>query len=101
MNNKEISIKECVRVLTLFFILSLISVVMIYSKFEQGVEDFWKNKKDSENIASDSLFYDIIDLDSVETSGGVCEIEENSLEKSYIESNGEVNVFMELFEKYH
>ena len=45
MNKKEIG--ELFKALTLFFILTVVSIVMIYSKFEQGVEDFWKNEQNS------------------------------------------------------
>ena len=48
MNKKEIG--ELFKALTLFFILTVVSIVMIYSKFEQGVEDFWENEQNSTEI---------------------------------------------------
>ena len=99
-NSKEISLKEVIQVLSLFFILSIISVVMIYAKFEQGVEDFWKSKDDYEQVLENSAFCDIIDLDSIETQGDVCEIDQKELENRYNEANGKFNVFNKLFEAY-
>ena len=42
MDKKDIG--EIFKALTLFFILTVVSIVMIYAKFEQGVEDFWENE---------------------------------------------------------
>ena len=99
-NSKEITFKEVIQVLSLFFILTIVSVVMIYAKFEQGVEDFWKSKDIYEDTFENSMLGDIIDLDSIETQGDVCEIDQNELENRYKESKGNFNVFNELFEAY-
>lgn len=98
--NKEISLKEVIQVLSLFFILSIVSVVMIYAKFEQGVEDFWKNSEKYEDVIINSDFGEIIDLDSLETQGDVYEFDQKELENRYREANGNLNVFKELFDAY-
>ena len=45
MNKKEMG--EIFKTLTLFFVLTVVSIVMIYAKFEQGVVDFWNNELNS------------------------------------------------------
>ena len=40
-------IGDLFKVLTLFFALTVISLVMIFGKFEQGVEDFWEEEEES------------------------------------------------------
>ncbi len=99
-NNKEISLKEALQVLSLFFILSIVSVIMIYAKFEQGVEDFWENSEKYEDAIKNSGFGEIIDLDSLETQGDVYEFDQKELEKRYREAGGDLNVFKELFDAY-
>lgn len=45
MSKREMG--EIFKTLTLFFVLTVVSIVMIFAKFEQGVEDFWKNETES------------------------------------------------------
>ena len=45
MNKKELG--DIFKALTLFFILTVVSLVMIFAKFEQGVKDFWKSEQAS------------------------------------------------------
>ena len=47
---ENISIKEVFKTLSLFFVLTLISIVMFFSKFEQGVEDFWAGKQENSQV---------------------------------------------------
>lgn len=44
MNKKDIC--EVFKVLTLFFALTVISIVMVHSKFEEGVERFWQEQEE-------------------------------------------------------
>ena len=48
MNKKELG--DIFKALTLFFILTVVSLVMIFAKFEQGVKDFWENEQNSIEI---------------------------------------------------
>ena len=48
MNKKELG--DIFKALTLFFILTVVSLVMIFAKFEQGVKDFWENEQNSTEI---------------------------------------------------
>ena len=43
MNKKELG--DIFKALTLFFILTVVSLVMVFAKFEQGVKDFWQNEE--------------------------------------------------------
>ena len=56
----EISIKEVFKTLTLFFALTVITILLISGKFKQGVEDFWENNekaaKTVEELNLDYLF---------------------------------------------
>ncbi len=45
MSKKDIA--DLFKALTLFFALTVISIVMIFGKFEQGVEDFWEEEEES------------------------------------------------------
>lgn len=90
------SIKNCFEVLSLFFVLAVMSVVMIYGKFEQGVEDFWKNGVEEEKTEETEE----INLDSQETSGEVSDFYKQQLIFEYMETKGETEVFKEIFELY-
>jgi len=48
MNKKELG--DIFKALTLFFILTVVSLVMVFAKFEQGVKDFWENEQNSTEI---------------------------------------------------
>ena len=48
MNKKELG--DIFKTLILFFILTVVSLVMIFAKFEQGVKDFWENEQNSTEI---------------------------------------------------
>lgn len=96
--NEDISIREAIKVLTLFFILSVVSMVMIYSKFEQGVEDFWENREEYKNTVLDSEIFDLIDLDNVKTADGVSDFDAEAKVNEYIESGGEEQVFSSFFD---
>ncbi len=96
-NEKNITLKECIQVLSLFFILSIISVIMLYTEFEQGVENFWKNKEEYLDVFENDGFNELIDLDKVEIKGDVSVIDKKDLTQRYINSGGEVQVFNEIF----
>ena len=99
-NEKQITLKEVFQVLSLFLILSVMSILMLYTKFEQGVEDFWQGKEKYASAIENSEFGAVIDLDSLEIQGDVYEFDQKELENRYKESNGRINVFNELFEGY-
>ena len=96
----KIGIKEVFKTLTLFFALSVLSLVLFYSKFEQGVEDFWQNNEEYAETIENSGIYEIIDLDNVKTERDVYEIDKKSIEEGYVRSKGELNVFKVIFEEY-
>lgn len=91
----EIDIKGCFEVLSLFFLLATVSIIMVYSTFDRGVSEFWKNKIDEEKYENES----IVSLDEGEMSGDVWEIEKGELVFEYIDSKGEAEVFWQLFEE--
>ena len=97
---EEIGIKGCFEVLSLFFVLAVVSVIMIYGKFEQGVNDFWENRLYEDTSVEKEENEEIRDADNIETSGGVSDFYKNYLENQYIESNGEIDVFKEIFDIY-
>lgn len=53
MDKREM--KEIFKALTLFFILTVVSIVMIFAKFEQGVEDFWKDEAGSSYVSEQEV----------------------------------------------
>lgn len=92
MNSKGINIKIAFEVLSLVLILTVISLVMIYSSFEKGIVDFWEKNKEVSTLIQDSLSDDIVNLDGVS--------KKDILVKEYIETKGDVDVFSELFGEY-
>ena len=93
--NGEINIKGCFEVLSLFFILATISMIMIYSTFDKGVSKLWQDKIKEENVDNESA----VSLDEGKMSGDVWEIRKGELVFEYIESKGETEVFWRLFEE--
>lgn len=98
-NEKNITLKECIQVLSLFFILSIISVLLFYTSFDKGVESFWQDKEEYLDVFENETFNDIIDLDKVEIAEDVSKFNKKDLVEKYINSGGETQVFAELFEK--
>lgn len=98
-NEKNITLKECIQVLSLFFILSIISVLLFYTSFDKGVESFWHDKEEYLDVFENETFNDIIDLDKVEIAEDVSKFNKKDLVEKYINSGGETQVFTELFEK--
>ena len=98
-NEKNITLKECIQVLSLFFILSIISVLLFYTSFDKGVESFWQDKEEYLDVFENETFSDIIDLDKVEIAKDVSKFNKKDLVEKYINSGGETQVFTELFEK--
>ncbi len=97
MNNEtEISIKDTVKVLSLFFALAVISLVLVYSGFESKMDDVWQDGEERITIFENETFCQIIDLDNYKTVGEVYEFDKNQLVSEYIESGGEINVFEEI-----
>ena len=99
-NEKNISLKDCIQVLSLFFILSVISVLLFYTKFEQGVKDFWQSREEYADVFENEILEDLIDLDSVEIPKDVSIIDKNELVKEYINTKGDTEVFNEIFNYY-
>lgn len=96
-NEKNITLKECIQVLSLFFILSIISVLLFYTSFDKGVESFWQDKEEYLDVFENDIFNDIIDLDKVEIVEDVSENRKNELKERYVNSGGETQIFNELF----
>ena len=96
-NEKSITLKECIQVLSLFFILSIISVLLFYTSFDKGIENFWQDKEEYLDVFENDTFNDIIDLDKVEIVEDVSKNSKNELAEKYINSGGEVQIFNELF----
>ena len=88
MNESELCIKDALKVLSLFFVLAVISLVMVYSKFTQAMDSVWQDEKERETIFDNELFCDLVDLDNYETSGGVSEFYEKSYVEEYVECGG-------------
>ena len=101
MNEKgEITIKGCFEALSMFFILTVISLVMIYGKFEQGVEAFWENIlfDGSQEVIKESD--SIVNLDEGKISSPVSDLYKNKLTLEYMENGGDVDVFTSIFEEH-
>ena len=93
MNNKlELKSNKTFKILTLFFCFAIISVVAVYGKFAQGVEDFWQDNEKIGEIIEDTLLEGIIDVDNYETIEGVSVFDKNYLVECYIEAGGEINI---------
>ena len=99
-NEREISLRECIQVLSLFFILSVRSVLLLYTKFEEGIEDFWSEREEYMDVFENEILGDIIDLDNIENMEDVSVINKNEMTEEYINSKGEVRVFNKIFENY-
>ena len=58
--SEDINIKEVLKALSLFFVLTLFTLLMISGKFRQGVENFWGNNEKAaeavEKIGLETLF---------------------------------------------
>lgn len=101
MNNTEkVSYKRTLKILCLFFALSVISVAMVYTKFVQGVEDFWKDKAEDVLVLEGGVLSELIDLDAYVPTDEPREIELEELALEYMEKQGGVSVFEEIFTKY-
>ena len=93
MKNKlELTSNKTFKILTLFFCLALISTVAVYSKFAQGVEDFWQDKKEIGEIIEDALLEGVINVDNYEIAEGVSDFDKNYLAECYIEAGGKINI---------
>ena len=101
MNKKgEITIKGCFEVLSLFFILTVLSLVLIYSKFEQGVEAFWQSTLNTQEMEKSSEGMGEINTDNVKIEDQVSDFTKNQLVFEYMDSCGEIDVFSTIFQKY-
>lgn len=65
-------------VLLLFFCMTVISLVMVFSKFDSAAEEFWSEQSGAREMMGNFAENDIFDLDNTKTVGGVDEIKENS-----------------------
>lgn len=99
-NTEKVSYKRTVKILCVFFVLSVISVAMVYTKFVQGVEDFWKDKAEDVSLLEDGVLSELIDLDAYAPTDEPREIELEELALEYMEKQGGVSVFEEIFTKY-
>ena len=58
--SEDINMKEVLKALSLFFVLTLFTLLMISGKFRQGVENFWENNEKAaeavEKIGLETLF---------------------------------------------
>lgn len=94
---KELNAKEIFITLILFFTLSVISIVLVYSTFEEGIEDFWEENREVKAHLESNAIFDLIDLDNVKTSGGVYDFDKESLANRYVQSGGKLDLMWELF----
>ena len=79
--------------LSLFFAMAVISLVLVYSNFEAGMDEAWEDDRNKETVFDNDAFCQIIDLDNYKISGGVDDFEENQLVFEYMESGGKLDVF--------
>ncbi|MBO5312703.1 MAG: hypothetical protein J6B29_01930 [Clostridia bacterium] len=92
MSTRSITIKEAFEVMSLVLILSIISVIMVYSSFERGMENMW--------LGNDSLVSAVQGmLQENEASSDQTEYKD-IIKSKYEENPEEVDVFYELFEYY-
>ena len=98
--SKTMSSKRVAKILCLFFALSVISIVMVYSEFVQGVENFWLSKAEDVSLPENNILSDLIDLDSYTYTDAPCEIDRERMVEEYIENRGGVSVFEEIFSQY-
>ena len=91
--NAEIDIKGCFEVLCLFFVLGVISVIMIYSRFE-------KEMAQATTRLNDDSVSGITNLDSMETGWGVSDFYKQQLFFEYVNTGGEVDVFSSILDVY-
>lgn len=92
MNKNGINAKNAFEALSLVFIMTVISLIMIFSNFENGIRDFWDKNKELSVLIEDSLTQDYIDVDKVD--------KKTLLKWEYEETKGGVDVFSELFNEY-
>lgn len=92
MNKNGINAKNAFEALSLVFIMTVISLIMIFSNFENGIRDFWDKNKELSVLIEDTLTQDYIDVDKVD--------KKTLLKWEYEETKGEVDVFGELFKEY-
>ena len=71
-------LKEIFGVLILFFCLTVVSLVMVFSNFESYAEEFWSEQQEIIKAANALAENDIFNSDNSNTSGGVDENAENS-----------------------
>lgn len=71
MNKRDIY--EIFKALTLFFILTVVSIVMVFAKFEEGVVDFWESKEELKSVVNEINF----DIEKEKTTGEVDEFRQN------------------------
>ena len=95
----EIRIKDIFKTLTLFFVLAVFSVILVYSNFEQGVEDFWVEEEELADAIDQSGLFDLIDLDSIVIEKDIQEANNSELIEEYIKTKGDVSVFDKIFQK--
>ena len=93
MMNGEIRIKDIAKVLTLFFALAVISLVLVYSNFERKIDEAWQDSSIGVDIFENEEFCQLIDLDNYEMAGGVYEFDREELIFDYEESGGTLDVF--------
>ena len=69
---------EVFGVLLLFFCMTVVSLVMVFSKFESATVDFWSEQEELSHVVNKLTKNDVFDVDNTKTVGGVDEIKENS-----------------------
>ena len=89
----KINYSKTAKILCVLFVLSVASIVMVYSLFAQGVEDFWSENGGDVVVFDEGYIYDLIDLDAVENTHKQAEPDFDSLVIKYIETSGEVSDF--------
>ena len=92
MNKNGINAKNAFEALSLVFVLTVISLIMIFSNFENGIRDFWDKNKELSVLIEDVVANDYVNLDEID--------KKTLLQWEYEETKGGVDVFAELFYEY-
>lgn len=71
--------KEIFGALVLFFCMTVISIIMFFSKFESGVENFWEEQEGLTRVAQNLTEFEVFDIDNTKISEEVDENQQNSL----------------------
>lgn len=92
--HNQISTRGWIELFSLVLVLSLVTALMLFTRLDERVSEIKVDKEAVMEVFFTSEISGIIGLDEIKTQGDVYE---NSLYWDYIDTNGEINVFDELF----